>query len=243
MRELGVDLGQGFYFGQPTEQADGGRPAPRAPARRARLSGRPLARGGSVPAAVSERDLFANFERMRREMDELFGDVFDRGLAPAPPRRLLARRRRLLRRRPAAGGRARRPGRHRPGRARARDPRARADPRRPAARAGDRPRSASTSSSRSSTGRSGASSRSAPTSTPTAPRATYEDGMLVVELPDRRRRADPRTVPIEPGRRRVDASTSRRSATAPAPWRWAPRRCPTSCRCCRCATRSPSPTR
>lgn len=30
----------------------------------------------------SERDLFANFERMRREMDELFGDVFQRsGLA------------------------------------------------------------------------------------------------------------------------------------------------------------------
>ena len=29
-----------------------------------------------------ERDLFANFERMRREMDELFGDVFGRGLAP-----------------------------------------------------------------------------------------------------------------------------------------------------------------
>jgi HSP20 family protein len=29
-----------------------------------------------------ERDLFANFERMRREMDELFGDVVDRGLAP-----------------------------------------------------------------------------------------------------------------------------------------------------------------
>jgi HSP20 family protein len=29
-----------------------------------------------------ERDLFANFERMRREMDELFGDVRDRGLAP-----------------------------------------------------------------------------------------------------------------------------------------------------------------
>jgi HSP20 family protein len=25
-----------------------------------------------------ERDLFANFERMRREMDEIFGDVFDR---------------------------------------------------------------------------------------------------------------------------------------------------------------------
>jgi HSP20 family protein len=27
----------------------------------------------------SERDLFANFERMRREMDELFGDVFGSG--------------------------------------------------------------------------------------------------------------------------------------------------------------------
>ena len=31
---------------------------------------------------AQERDLFANFERMRREMDELFGDVFDRGMAP-----------------------------------------------------------------------------------------------------------------------------------------------------------------
>ncbi len=30
-----------------------------------------------------ERDLFANFERMRREIDELFGDVFERtGLTP-----------------------------------------------------------------------------------------------------------------------------------------------------------------
>ena len=29
-----------------------------------------------------ERDLFANFERMRREMEELFGDVFDRGISP-----------------------------------------------------------------------------------------------------------------------------------------------------------------
>ena len=31
---------------------------------------------------MRERDLFANFDRMRREMDELFGDVFERtGLA------------------------------------------------------------------------------------------------------------------------------------------------------------------
>ncbi len=29
---------------------------------------------------AAERDLFANFERMRREMDELFGDVFGPGL-------------------------------------------------------------------------------------------------------------------------------------------------------------------
>ncbi len=33
----------------------------------------------------SERDLFANFERMRREIDQLFGDVF--GRAPIAPRR------------------------------------------------------------------------------------------------------------------------------------------------------------
>ena len=34
---------------------------------------------------MPERDLFASFERMRREMDELFGDVFSR--APIGPRR------------------------------------------------------------------------------------------------------------------------------------------------------------
>ncbi len=31
---------------------------------------------------MSERDLFANFDRMRREMDELFGDVFEPGGLP-----------------------------------------------------------------------------------------------------------------------------------------------------------------
>jgi HSP20 family protein len=31
---------------------------------------------------ASDRDLFANFERMRREMDELFGDVFGPSLGP-----------------------------------------------------------------------------------------------------------------------------------------------------------------
>ena len=155
-------------------------------------------------------------------MDELFGDVFDRGLVAAAPRRLLARRRRLLRRRPAARGRARRPGRHRPGRARARDPRARADPRRPA-RSRRRPtRSASTSSSRSSTARSAASSRSAPTSTPTRADATYEDGMLDRRAARSPRRADPRTVPIEPSAasdrdRRRDAGDGARTVEMGAP--------------------------
>jgi HSP20 family protein len=32
-----------------------------------------------------ERDLFENFERMRREMDELFGDVFERRLGGPRP--------------------------------------------------------------------------------------------------------------------------------------------------------------
>jgi HSP20 family protein len=34
-----------------------------------------------------ERDLFANFERMRREIDELFGDVFERSRLGGPVRR------------------------------------------------------------------------------------------------------------------------------------------------------------
>ena len=35
-----------------------------------------------VRRMARERDLFANFERMRREMDALFGDVVDRSLTP-----------------------------------------------------------------------------------------------------------------------------------------------------------------
>ena len=34
---------------------------------------------------MPDRDLFANFERMRREMDELFGDVFERTLGRKRP--------------------------------------------------------------------------------------------------------------------------------------------------------------
>src|ERR1700704_5083662 len=36
----------------------------------------PARQGGTLARMARERDLFANFERMRREMDELFGDVF-----------------------------------------------------------------------------------------------------------------------------------------------------------------------
>ena len=38
---------------------------------------------GTLLPMPPERDLFANFERMRREIDELFGDVFERsGIGP-----------------------------------------------------------------------------------------------------------------------------------------------------------------
>ena len=38
---------------------------------------------GTLTPVPPERDLFANFERMRREIDELFGDVFERtGFGP-----------------------------------------------------------------------------------------------------------------------------------------------------------------
>ena len=144
---------------------------------------------------AQERDLFANFERMRREMDELFGDVLDRGLSPRrrggfspavdvyyatdPPRAVV--RADLAGIDPDAGA--------------ARDPRARARRSPATARPRRRPTIASTSSSRSSAGRSGASSRSAPRSTPTPPTPTYEDGILTVELP-LERPSRPRTVPI-----------------------------------------------
>jgi HSP20 family protein len=37
-------------------------------------------RGRYGAIVAGERDPFANFERMRREMDELFGEVFERGI-------------------------------------------------------------------------------------------------------------------------------------------------------------------
>ena len=88
MLELGVDLGQGFYFGQPTERpmAVDPRLVRRARPERGRFQDCEAdARGEGEPiplrcVRMPDRDLFANFERMRREMDELFGDVFERPL-------------------------------------------------------------------------------------------------------------------------------------------------------------------
>ena len=153
---------------------------------------------GSLREVPPDRDLFANFERMRREMDELFGDVFDRGMAPVrrggfspavdvyytgdPPRAIV--RADLAGVDPAAialeirgrelilsGRREPEPG----------DDRVyqqleieHGPFRRVVALGADVDADAA--------------------------RATYEDGMLVVELPIAAP-ADPRTVPIEPGRR------------------------------------------
>ena len=95
---------------------------------RARRRGRRLHGLGTATAelyrlgrTMSERDLFANFERMRREMDELFGDVFERSGLTRRRGRLLAGRRRGLRGRAAAGDRHRRAGRRRTRQARPRD--------------------------------------------------------------------------------------------------------------------------
>ena len=148
---------------------------------------------------ASERDLFANFERMRREMDELFGDVLDRGLA----------------------------GRRRGGFSPAVDVYYASDPPRAVVRAdlaGIDPDAVSLEIR----GRELilAGQRLAPAADQERlyqqleiehgpfrrvvalgadvdadnARASYEDGMLVVELPIAAP-ADPRTVPIEPGRR------------------------------------------
>ena len=233
MLDLGVDLGQGFYFGQPDRAPHGGRRAPRAPARRAGLA---AALGWPTLSGVAgQRDLFANFERMRREMDELFGDVFDPPAGIAAARRLLARRRRLLRRRPAARGRAGRPRRHRPRRRGARDPRPRADPRRPAR------------------ARSPASDRvyqqleieHGPFRRVVALGADVDAEAATRGLRERhpRRRAAARAA--APGAQRADPALGGRviddrRAAGPAGPPTLPDRL---CRCCRCATRCRSPTR
>ena len=142
-----------------------------------------------------QRDLFANFERMRREIDELFGDVFERqtglrgrGFSPSvdvfyaddPPRAVVKadlagidiedvaleiRGRQLL----IAGERRPAAGRRAP---------------LPADR--DRARAVPA-----------AASSSAPRWWPTQARASYEDGILEVEIPLARPDETVRRVPIE----------------------------------------------
>ena len=163
--------------------------APRLPACLPAFSPRSFSRPASavrrLPVLTSnvvpERDLFANFERMRREMDELFGDVFERtglsrrraGFSPAvdvayasdPPRAIVTAE--------LAGVEIDELELEIQGRT--------ADPRR-------KPRADSCESDvyqqvEIGRGRSGARSSSAPTSRPSKREARYEDGMLRVELP------------------------------------------------------------
>ena len=144
-----------------------------------------------------ERDLFANFERMRREMDELFGDVFDRtGLAPRkrggfspavdvfyagdPPRAVVQRR----------------AGRHRPRRAR----RSRSSGRELVIAGHRRPADAEGRVYQQLEIDFGPFRRVIPLGADVvadAARATYHDGMLRVELPLVRPESRAHSVPIE----------------------------------------------
>ena len=130
---------------------------------------------------ASSRDLFANFERMRREIDELFGDVFERqtglrgrGFSPSvdvfyvddPPRAVVKA--------DLAGVDIADVG--------ARDPRPPAADRRRAP-PGRRRRAASTSRSRSSTGPFRRLVELGAEVVADQARASYEDGILEVEIP------------------------------------------------------------
>ncbi len=159
-----------------------------------RLRVRLSTRGTPMP----DRDLFASFDRMRREMDEMFGDAFGRsGLsrrrtghwppidvayASDPPPRDRHRR----------AGRGAVLGHRVADRGPAADPR-RPPPRRPASRA------RSTSRSRSSAACSGGSSNSAPRSSPTRPAPATRTGCCGSSCRCVQRTAPPRQVPIETG--------------------------------------------
>ena len=172
-------------------------------------SPRPRAAGHRSPMSRSPRPRAARYIA-----DRAFTARPLRQLRARPaPGRVLARRRRLLRRRPAD---ARWSASSSPG----------IDPDElnleiqgrelvvaGVRRAAGRPRAGSTSSSRSPTARSAAPSRSAPTSIADGARATYEDGILRVELP--LAPADPRATsgtrsssPSRP-RRMINASVRR----------------------------------
>ena len=178
-----------------------------------------------------ERDLFANFERMRREMDELFSDVLERRLTPRrhdgfmPPSTSTTRANRRARS-CAPTSRASTPPT-------SSSRSAGASSCSPGQRATDRPiaTNGSTSSSRSSTARSGASSRSAPRSTPTPParlRARHAAGRAAAARPARRSHGPDRAAHmIEIESPSAGGQEVRLGGAAVPP----------GCRSCRCATR------
>ncbi len=202
---------------------------------RSRRRSAPRRRYPSHP--MPQRDLFANFARMRREMDQLMGDSWGRTRYVSRRARLLAPST-SLRRRSAA-----RRGQGRPRRGRAARSGSRSRP--PAAivgRRARRPRAASTSRSRSPPAPSAAWSSCRSRSTTPAP-PPYEDGVLTIELPLR----DPEAhrVPIgRPDGGHATAGDRRAARSTPRVARRAPS-CPSRrrCRSCRCAIRSPSRTR
>ena len=174
-----------------------------------------------------ERDLFANFERMRREMDELFGDVFDRtGLAPRKRGGFSPGGRRLLRGRPAARASSRPSWRGSiPTSSRSRSTAASSSS--PGTAGRPTPRAASTSSSRSTSGPFRRVIQLGADVVADAARATYRDGILRIELPlvrpesrtrsvrsrSRERRG---TMAVHRHRRRGGRGATSRSAAAPA---------------------------
>ena len=204
-----------------------------------------LARLGSLQAVARDRDLFANFERMRREIDELFGDVFERSGLDLDAR--------LLARAWTSTTRASRRPRWSPSIWPASRSRA--------------CRSRSTAASSTIAGHRRAQESEGrlyqQIEIPHGPfrrvvelgadvaadaaRATYEDGMLRVEIPlaVEQRRAG-RQVPISGARRGGESCPSEhphRPARRRAHEVVVSARCPTGCRSCRSRTPSPSPTR
>ena len=204
---------------------------------------------------VPRRDLFANFARMRREMDQMLGDAWGRTATSPPQPRVLAQRRRLLlRRAPPAGGRQ---GRSRRGRADAVGIEVSG---RELAIIGERPVQETEGRVYQQVeippGPSGGSSSSASTSTPSGPRRPTRTACCGSSCRSRARatpagcRSSGTRVMTEgkPGWRRSSSRATRRrpvlevveSARGRGRDPRRASRCPRRCRCCRCARRSPS---